>query len=286
MVHRFHPEVVAKNSDLLREHLHPISTEGLVDRLYADDDPLPPETHRVYAETVTDLGALLDEIRFSAALASLYIDDYLAHIDPAESPSTPSHADAGIPIEVMATLHAYFAPLPEPITLIESPHTKMTGNRVLSLWFAGQLLDAALVRLVAILDRHAILLWCASGLPLERRHGRLHRPAFRTHYLAQMEGRFSAVPWKQFSDLTAHPLFGFLLEARDDFTHSIRKFSELHGHYRVAYNVRGDLDQIEVTEAMDRGTHLAIVLAAYNEILSPAMDAARQCLQTDTNSET
>lgn len=51
----------------------------------------------------------------------------------------------------------------------------------------------------------------------------------------------------------------------------------------MAYNVQGSGGEFEVSQAIDKETHLAIVVATYNEILRPAVAAARECLRGDEN---
>lgn len=105
--------------------------------------------------------------------AVLYIADFEGRRgDATEDVHLAPLRKIGIPIEVIATLQAYAAPPSDPITLLHKPDTKLAGDRVLSLWFAGQLLDSALFRSVAVLDRLATLLWCASGRPLRKVRGR------------------------------------------------------------------------------------------------------------------
>src|SRR5450759_1695732 len=257
----FHPDAVSAHSHLFHGYLREISTLGLVDRVYDQTNHArPADLHRVYAKAAADLAPLLDEVRFSGALASLYMDDFEATgNDSTATVLTDHQPDLGIPIEVIATLQAYSSPLPDPVTLFYEPHTKLAGDRILSLWFAGQLLDSALFRSVAVLDRLAALLWCAAGKTLREVRGKPHLPAFRKAYLDQLTGFFPTEAWDTLYSLTVHPLFDLLMDTRNGFTHSHRQFSELHGHYRVAYNVQGDGKQLQISQAIDKETHRAIV---------------------------
>jgi len=244
---------------------------------------MPLDIHEAYADALTDLAQLLEEIRFSGALACLYIEDYTltSHAPDEETGEAKRLRDLGMPVEVIAALSAYVTPPPYPIILLETPHTKLAGDRVLSLWFAGQILDAALVRTVAALDRLATLLWCAAGRSLRDARGRSRFPAFRRGDLTQLKGAFRDTEWGALYALTDHVLFNFLLGDRNDFTHSRRRLSELHGAYRVAYGTQGDPAEVRIQQAIDKDTHLAILLAAYNEILRPAVSGCRNCLQPD-----
>jgi len=264
----------------MRGHLSEISTEGLSIRLHSNQaEQLPPELRNALSEAVVDLAALIDEIRFSGSLAALFIKDYeRSVVGDTEPDETKEMRNLGIPIAALALLTPFYAPLPFPATLISEPHKTMAGGRVLSLWFAGQMLDSALFRVVAALDRLAIILWCSASLPFESTRGRLQYPAFRPAHLAKLAASYSSPQFTKLEHLAQHPLFDLLLRVRHGFTHSSRPPSELHGHYRVAYDVGGPADQDRITEAVDRETHVAILLATYNEILRAAAHACSECL--------
>lgn len=233
------------------------------------------------ADAIVELSALIDEIRFSGALAGLLIEDYERvaaagdHSSDVKAAARQELRDLGIPIAAMALLTPYFAPTPDPCTLFTQPHVRFAGDRVLSQWFAGQLIDASLVRVVAALDRVAIILWSSAGMPIPVDKHTSH-PAFRPFYLRQLADHYSESDLAPIVKLTEHDLYRVLVSVRNGFTHSKRIMSELHGHYRVAYesaDPRG-----VVTQAIDKRTHLAILLACYNEVLRPAVERTSDCL--------
>jgi hypothetical protein len=240
-----------------------------------------PQLRTVFAEAVVELSTLLDEVRFSGALAALFIRDYEMTAEAAQK-SEPEPDDLprlGMPIEALALLSPYLAPLPPPITLFQQPHIQLAGNRVLSLSFAGQLIDSALFRAVAALDRLATMLWCSSGIPLPLDHGRVRHPAFRGGDLRTLQSAYMLGEFTRLQELLKHPLFELLLEVRNGFTHASRPLSALHGYYRVGYHTGADMGaKGEIREAMNRQTHLAILLASYVEVLRPAVEATRACL--------
>jgi len=278
--HTFDPAAIDTHAGLMRGHLSEISTEGLSIRLHSNQAGLLlPELRNALSEAVVDLAALIDEIRFSGSLAALLIADYERSVAvDTESDETKEMRDLGIPIAALALLAPYYAPLPFPASLVIEPHKTMAGGRVLSLWFAGQMLDSALFRVVAALDRLAIILWCSASLPFESAHGRVRYPAFRPTDLAKLAGSYSSPSFGQLEHLAHHPLFELLLRVRHGFTHSSRPPSELHGHYRLAYDVGGPVESDRITQAIDRETHMAILLATYNEILRAAVHACSECL--------
>jgi len=276
----FRPEALEAQAQLLHGHLDLISTEGLSVGLRLEERAvISLQLRNELADAIVELSALLDEIRFSGAFAGLLIEDYeqiAADDQPSdEAAGRQELGEVGMPITAFALLTPYFAPTPGPHTLFTQPHVRLAGDRVLSQWFAGQLIDASLVRVVAALDRVAIILWASAGMPIPVGKGTSH-PAFRRFYLRQLAGHYPDTDLTQVLKLTEHELYRVLVSVRNGFTHSKRIMSELHGHYRVAYEAADPRGV--VTQAIDKRTHLAILLACYNEVLRPAIGLASDCL--------
>ncbi len=278
----FGRDALEAQARLLHGHLDQISTEGLSIGLYPENRAIPADLRNELADAIVELSALIEEIRFSGAFAGLLIEDYediansIVPTEGEDSSISQELRNMGIPIAAMALLTPYLAPIPAPSTLFTTPHIGFAGERFLSLWFAGQLIDAGLVRVVAALDRVAIVLWSSAGMPIPVSQRTSH-PAFRPTYLRRLAGVYSTNEFGAVLKLTEHELYGVLVSVRNGFTHSRRIISELHGHYRVAYestDPRG-----VVTQAIDKRTHMAILLACYNEVLRPAVNSATSCLE-------
>ncbi len=174
MAFELDPDVVASVNELYWKALGPIEfSEGysawFLERSEARaqiEEEQMPTLVRAYVDAQTDLHRLLEEIRFEAAFACLLLEDYRAKRDRGEAPSgerpdalTPGVMDA----EVLAVLSRYMREPPSPAQLLSSPYVEVSGGRILSDWFAGQLLDSALVREVAASDRLATLLWTRAA---------------------------------------------------------------------------------------------------------------------------
>jgi hypothetical protein len=231
---------------------------------------------RAYVDAQTDLRRLLEEIRFEAAFACLLLRDYREKRERGEAPRPePSPLPVGVlDAEVEAVLARYMREPPSPADFLRSPHEEIAGQRILSRWFAGQLLDSALVREVAASDRLATLLWTRAGLPLRvTKKGREARPAFTPDELRELNEFYEHRPeWPQLRALAANELFTFAKGLRDDWTHGRRLVSELHGEeYRSYGNEPG-------VAGVDAAEHLAIVLAIYDAILRPAVEITGELL--------
>ena len=60
------------------------------------------------------------------------------------------------PAEVIVVAQRYAREPPNAAELFEDPHRQIAGGRILSRWFAAQLIDSALYRGIAACDRLAI----------------------------------------------------------------------------------------------------------------------------------
>ena len=252
------------------ESLPPLALEGLTSWLAGEIKAGRESEHRdVYSDALYDLSQLLEEVRFEAAVADAYIldlkDELFSEPDPADLSRT-----VGIPAEVLALLSPYFAQNWSPMKLFTDPGARLPGERVLGGWHAGQLLDAALIRSMAALDRLAILLWSAAGRQFERdKAGDLRLPAFRQGYLDQMLADYGQqASWPALRALVEHDFMKFVKPYRDGFIHRRRFPMELHGEHLTVTNLAAGSTR---TKGLDASDHLAMVLGFYTEILKPAI---------------
>jgi hypothetical protein len=243
-----------------------------------------PELQRTYIDALTDLHLLVEEYRFEAILAMVVLRDYVIKRDRGDAEAIKGSGDAHMdtmpwPAEVMLVTQAYSREPPSPAELFARPHQQIAGNRILSRWFAAQLLDSALYRGIAACDRLAIMLRCEAGLPVERtKAGEPRQPSFGSSALRELDDVYGVIPdWKRLHELAGHVFFDFIKQERNGFTHERRRPSELHGERAVVYGSDGPGPE-EVVPALDAGSHYALAPAFYNEILSPVIEASRTVL--------
>jgi hypothetical protein len=153
---------------------------------------------------------------------------------------------------------------PPPTRLFHDPYQIMSGSRVLSQWLAGQLLDSALFRSIAALDRLAIVLRARAGMPIGS-----WSPAFREKELDALAPAYPVPEWQELYALLENPIWGLTKGMRDGFTHRQRVPADLHGTTNVAVDfgsMRG------IRERLSSDEHLAVIRAFYSLILKPAVE--------------
>jgi hypothetical protein len=281
----FDPQAVADAHEMELEHYALPNFDGLSDvavtypenelRLIADH-----QLRRVYLDALMDLHHLVEEYRFESLLALTLLRDYVIKRDRGEAPRLKLSGDERMdnvpwPAEAVVVMRRYAREPVNAVELFEKPHQQITGARILSRWFAGQLVDSALYRGIAACDRLAILLRCQAGVPIEVTKSGDHRqPAFTPGDLKELQLTYASVPeWQSLRQLTVNPLFEFIKQERNGFTHERRSPSELHGERAVVYSEDNGPEQ--VVPAMEAETHYTLAPAFYNEILRPAIELTR-----------
>jgi hypothetical protein len=238
-----------------------------------------PELRRTYSDALMDLHHLVDEFRFESLLALTILRDYVLKRDRGEAPAIRGSGDPELdalplPASVITVLLSYAREPPSPATLFCNPHQQISGGRILSRWFAAQLIDSALYRGIAACDRLAILLRCQASLPVARtRGGDRRQPSFSSSDLRELDPAYARfADWKQLRELAVNDLYQFVKQERNGFTHERRRPSELHGERAMVY---GPTMQEEVVPGMDAQTHYALAPGFYNVVLLPAIRLTR-----------
>lgn len=235
----------------------------------------------LYADSLFDLHRLLEEIRFEIAFATMLTADYRAHRQQGDQPSEGSNgSDLSPSIEILAVLSSHTSPPPSPSLVTTDLHRPMSGDRHLSRWLAGQLLDSAMLRTLSALDRVATMLHIRAGLEIStRKDGSPRLPAFGKEELRAIRlalGDHEAL--QELRALSAHDLYRFVKRYRDGTVHHRRWPSELHGEATLAYwdagaPRSGTPPPERRYDGLTAAEHVAMTLATWNLVLLPAVHA-------------
>jgi hypothetical protein len=247
------------------------------------------DLHRTYIDALTDLHLLVDEYRFEALLALTLLRDYVLKRDRGDAPTVKGSGDEQFdampwPAEVAVVAKRYAVEPPNAAELFQRPHQQIAGGRILSRWFAAQMVDSALYRGIAACDRLAILLRCRAGLRVETtRRGDRRQPSFGRGSLNELDAAYQhRAEWSHLRALAENELFDFVKQERNGFTHERRRPSELHGERAIVYRGTGDEPE-EIVPVMDAQTHYALAPAFYNEVLRPAVELTRTIVATSSS---
>ncbi|GAA2750199.1 hypothetical protein [Amnibacterium kyonggiense] len=258
-------EAIEVSTRIFEEELAPPSLEGFM--LGIDRSMAAPVEGDLYDDALNDLVRLVDEYRFEVATAALYIEALgreLALLN--ETSRTAAHL--GISPKAMAFLSSNVSTYTPPHVLLESPETRIPATRLLGGWWAGQLIDSALLRGLSSLDRVATMLALRDGSTLDA--NRL--PVFRRDSLKKLRRWRGQAEWDRLRGLLNHPLFDYVKQYRDGFVHRRREPIELHGEHVAVW--RGEDGKSGIYRGMDPGMQLGLAVEFFRLVLSPAVEAA------------
>jgi hypothetical protein len=293
-------EAVAQSRQLLETHLAAIDLSGLEPRGTPTPSVEGAAPHATaYEDALVDLRYLLDEIRFSTALASLLIWDFRFKVERGEATENDPFSDLISSFEARPGLASDVPdliskmPMPSPVLTFLAVYgddalpsadrlfthpTEHFGFRTLGPWFGGQLLDSALFRSFGALDRIIALLWCRARRPLhERSDGSPMLPTFGPAAMKELRscGAYPEAGLAQLEAIQEHELFQASRALRDGFTHRRRGHFEAGGERLTSYEQDGE--RIVVQGGSLEG-HINLAVGCYAVLLQPAVSATRQLL--------
>jgi len=165
---------------------------------------------------------------------------------------------------IRALLAPYSGFLPMPSKLISEPTAPTPGLRILGGWWAGQLIDSAILRGLSALDRVATILFLAADQPISE----TRMPAFRSDELRKLRNSYAGEEWNRLRELTHHELFLFVKDYRDGFIHRQRKPMQLHGDH-TTFGADGTIYQ-----GIEASMHFALLPALHQHVMRPACELA------------
>ena len=148
--------------------------------------------------------------------------------------------------------------------LLRDPTQDISNFRLLGGWWAGQLLDSALIRGRSSLDRLMTLLQYVHVVKVRDR-----LPGFEPQEFDKL------ISWADDADLNAlrnlfsNPIFEYGKSMRDGLIHRQRQPSALHGDHVANVEISANAPDGRAL-GMTPSMHLQITLAYYNEVLVTA----------------
>ena len=241
-----------------------------------------------YADALLDLSMLVEEVRFEVGLAVMLLVDFAercpAEVERLNSPRPWPHS-VGIPTIAMALLTPHARPHPSPSSLTERLHESMGPDRHLSRWFAGQLLDSALVRVLSCLDRLATLLQLSSGRGVARTaRGTLRMPAFGPAFVRELRASLGdREPLDRLDGVAQHELLAWAKDVRNGQIHARRWPSMLHGERKVVYSWEDENGTYQSlsSEGLTAQEHVGMLRALWEHALTPAVVATSDLVAED-----
>jgi len=246
--------------DLAQPNLEPLATY-LADHIKQD----PPEKRiELFGDALFDLSRLLEEYAYGAAVAATYLKATEEARRDLHTKQLQGLKAVPMTSIIRALLSPYSGFLPMPSTLISEPTVPAPGLRILGGWWAGQLIDSAILRGLSSLDRVATILFLVADQPINE----TKMPAFRPEELRKLRNSYEGEDWESLRELTHHELFLFVKDYRDGFIHRQRKPMQLHGDH-TTFGADGTIYQ-----GIEASMHFALLGAFHEHVIRPACELA------------
>jgi hypothetical protein len=230
------------------------------------------EHYEIFQDSFSEIVNLMEESRLLASLAAAYLQD----LDESFQRFRESQVQISMSGKVGALLAGYIDFNHPPSMLFSSPQRHISKNRLMGTWFAGTLIDSAIIRQIAIVDRILAILVSVLNLPIERfkDSGELIYPSANPKTLQKLSSHLSSEDSSKFLDILVNENFKTLKDFRDRFVHRHRVETQLHGDF--FYKIRDDSP--ELFRGLDSDHHLALTLYAHREVILPLIELSRNYL--------
>lgn len=230
------------------------------------------ENCRVYADALYNMSRLIDELRFEASLAAVYIIDLGENASANKRSHGKPSAAFSMPGVALSLLSPRLEDRPLLTQLFSEPATPLAGHRMLAGWFAAQLIDSALMRSIAALDCIAVLLWSAAGRSFKKDSGNnLLLPTFCQFDMKIIDDEYGSNPaWPSLYQLTEHSSLQLVRPYNRGFAHRRRMPMQLHGGAEPNAIFGGE-DAAPTLSVQDQ---LAMVVDFYRDVLCVATNLA------------
>lgn len=110
----------------------------------------------------------------------------------------------------------------DPTTVLYEDLTTPRRGAQVAGWILHMMVDSAVYRGIAVLDRMAHILWCAAGLP----SGRVY---FRPKNMRRIAESLKSEETSALADIAEQEITDFVLKYRDGLTHDLKVYSRLAG---------------------------------------------------------
>jgi hypothetical protein len=213
-------EILNKAEDLLKKNCP--SPEGELIRLSHIAANLPgDETGARIRALLLDIDYLIAQARWNLGQALLLIELYPQIVDNTE-PSDPIEkiiSENEMPSTCLLLLRGYVAQADK---IFYSDLSQPRRNGTVAGWLYHMMIDDAIYRVIAALDRLAQIIWLIAKLPKENVY-------FRSGKMAKINNALKNKHSKKLLDIASGELLKYVIRYRDGFSHEMKVYSKAAG---------------------------------------------------------
>ncbi|MBN2981573.1 hypothetical protein [Cohnella algarum] len=205
---------------------------------------------------IMDLDDLILQSRWYLGHSILILKKY-PHIKDTGSDDNPLVKGRGMPSSVHLLLREYIV---DSERVMFTDLTESWRGGTVAGWIYNSLIDSALYRILAALDRIAHVLWTLAGLKKENIY-------FRSRKLEKIHAKIQMKETNELLDIAKSPLYEFLLSYRDGFSHNKKFYSRIAGYPPEDIYTDSEGNRVSVNNiSLDAEYLLALGNAAYSNL--------------------
>lgn len=227
---------------------------------------------QIFQDSLSEVINLIDEARFLSALSWAYLQDM--------SEEFKAFVELQPPISTSGLIGALLAPHINhdnpPSILFDNPSSRISRNRLIGTWFAGNLLDSSIIRHLAVIDRVLAIFYVSVGIqiPSFTDSDEPIYPTMNENALAKLKPKISCEDRASLAEIFESQEFSNLKDFRNRFLHRHRIETQLHGEffYKIAKY------EPQLFRGLPSEEHVAYSFYAHKFVTLPFLDIARKYL--------
>lgn len=228
---------------------------------------------------VLDIDDLIAQARWNLGQALLLIELYPQIVDNTE-PSDPFEkiiSENEIPSTSILLLRGYIARADK---IFYSDLSQPRRGGTVAGWLYHMMIDDAIYRVIAALDRLAQILWLIAKLPKENVY-------FRSGKMTKIDNELKNIHSKELLDIASGKLLEYVIGYRDGFSHDMKVYSKAAGARPTDEWIGSDGRRFVIKhEKWDGDTLFALANATYHQLtdaLKPTTEICDEFLKGEEN---
>jgi hypothetical protein len=232
---------------------------------------------------VLDIDDLVAQARWNLGQALLLMEQYPQIVSKVEldDPIAAMLAENEIPSKALLLLRAY---LKDADKVLYADLTESRRSGTVAGWVFHMMIDDAIYRTIAALDRLAQILWYAANLPTTHPNGERVKIYFRSKKMKQIDKAIQNTYSKQILEISDGKLIDYVIGYRDGFSHDMKIYSHVAGSRPTDEWVASDGTRFIIKyDKWDADTLFALANATYHQltdVLRPAIAICEVHLMT------
>jgi len=224
---------------------------------------------------VLDIDDLIAQARWHLGQGLLLMETQPHILDEPKDLPAQMISEYGIPTSALLLLRGYIR---QPDRVLYSDLSESWRCGTVAGWTFHMMIDSAIYRTVAALDRVARILWYAAQLPSQYKNGQPVKVYFRKGKIEQIDQKIRNNYSQELLKIAKGPLLSYMISYRDGLTHDMKVYSRIAGSRPAEEWITPEGKRvIALDDKWDAETLFSLGNAAYHQLLDSLKPAVGIC---------